>query len=107
MMTSLQDQDGTLTFALRVTNEVDLIRSIEKLLVCLYLGCSVNPRAADIERHVSRVFGLRLKCDPVPTKFDTYTSYRIRASTRDTKTLLNSNKWPENVLVKDYYKVIY
>ena len=66
-----------------------------------------NTRAADIERHVSRVFGLRLKCDPVPTKFDTYTSYRIRASTRDTKTLLNSNKWPENVLVKEYYKVIY
>ena len=66
-----------------------------------------NTRAADIERHVSRVFGLRLKCDPVPTKFDTYTSYRIRASTCDTKTLLNSNKWPENVLVKEYYKVIY
>ena len=66
-----------------------------------------NTRAADIERHVSRVFGLRLKCDPVPTKFDTYTSYHKRASTREIKTLLNSNKWPENVLVKEYYKVIY
>ena len=35
-------------------------------------------RAADAERHVTRVFGLRLKCEPVPTKYDTYTSYRIR-----------------------------
>ena len=64
-------------------------------------------RGTDVERHVTRVFGLRLKCEPVPTKYDTYTSYRIRASTGETKTLLNSNKWPSNVLVKKYYKVIY
>ena len=66
-----------------------------------------NTRAVDVERHVSRVCGLRLKCEPVPTKFDTYNSYRIRASARDRDTLLNSNKWPRNVIVKEYYKVIY
>ena len=66
-----------------------------------------NTRAVDVERHVSRVCGLRLKCEPVPTKFDTYNSYRIRASARDRGTLLNSNKWPRNVIVKEYYKVIY
>ena len=66
-----------------------------------------NTRAVDVERHVSRVCGLRLKCEPVPTKFETYNSYRIRASARDRDTLLNSNKWPRNVIVKEYYKVIY
>ena len=66
-----------------------------------------NTRAVDVERHVSRVCGLRLKCEPVPTKFDSYNSYRIRASARDRDTLLNSNKWPRNVIVKEYYKVIY
>ena len=66
-----------------------------------------NTRAVDVERHVSRVCGLRLKCEPVPTKFDSYNSYRICASVRDRDTLLNSNKWPRNVIVKEYYKVIY
>ena len=35
-------------------------------------------------------------------------SYRtcIRAPTRDRDTLLNCNKWPRNVIVNDYYKVI-
>ena len=66
-----------------------------------------NTRAADVERHVSRVCGLRLKCEPVPTKFDTYNSYRVRASARDRDILLNSDKWPRNVIVKEYYKVIY
>ena len=64
-------------------------------------------RAADVERHVTRVFGLRLKCEPVPKKYDTYTSYCIRTSTGETKTLLNSNKWSSNVLVKECYKVFY
>ena len=32
-----------------------------------------NTRAADVERDVTHVFGLRLKCEPLPTKYETYT----------------------------------
>ena len=57
-----------------------------------------DTRVRHVERHV--------KCEPIPTKYGTYASYCIRCSTENTKQLLDSEMWPCNVIVKQYFKVI-
>ena len=66
-----------------------------------------DTRVKDVERHVLRVSGLRVKCEPIPTKYDTHMSYCIRVPEEDRNILLNSEMWPRNVIVKQYFKVIY
>ena len=50
---------------------------------------------------------LRVKVDPIPTRYDSYASYRVLASVRDRESLLMASFWPHGVLVKEYNKVIY
>ena len=59
-----------------------------------------------VERHILNVTGLHVKCEPIPTKYGTYVSYCIRCSTENTKQLSDSEMWPYNVIVKQYFKVI-
>ena len=63
-------------------------------------------RARDVARHVYTVTGLSLKCVPLPAKFDSYTSFCVHASTKDTNTLLNPKYWPQGVIVRKYNKTI-
>ena len=65
-----------------------------------------DTRVRHVERHVLNVTGLHVKCEPIPTKYGTYASYCIRCSTENTKQLLDSEMWPCNVIVKQYFKVI-
>ena len=63
-------------------------------------------RCADIVRHVRHVTGLTVRCEPVPTRYDTYASYCIRASSNEIDRLMNGNLWPRGVIVKEYTKLI-
>ena len=63
-------------------------------------------RCADIVRHVRHVTGLTVRCEPVPTRYDTYASYCIRASSNEINRLMNGNLWPRGVFVKEYTKLI-
>ena len=63
-------------------------------------------RCADIVRHVRHVTGLTVRCEPVPTRYDTYASYCIRASPNEIDRLMNGNLWPRGVIVKEYTKLI-
>ena len=60
-------------------------------------------RCADIVRHVHHVTGLTVRCEPVPTRYDTYASNCIREIDR----LMNANLWPRGVIVKEYTKLFF
>ena len=63
-------------------------------------------RCADIVRYVRHVTGLTVRCEPVPTRYDTYASYCIRASPNEIDRSMNGNLWPRGVIVKQYTKLI-
>ena len=82
---------------------------------CVYRQCigvfvsklHKSTRMYHIERHdVYAVSGLLVKCNPLSTKVDTHSSYCTRTSEHDAKLLLISDMWPNNVIVKPYFKIV-
>ena len=66
-----------------------------------------DTRKGDIMNYILDRMGLSLRCDPVPTQYNSYVSYCIRASAEDRSTLLTASFWPRGVIVREYNKVIY
>ena len=66
-----------------------------------------DTRKGDIMNYILDRSGLSLRCDPVPTQYNSYVSYCIRASAEDRSTLLRASFWPRGVIVREYNKVIY
>ena len=67
-----------------------------------------DTRVADIKMYIqNKIPELRVKVDPIPTRYDSYASYRVLASVRNRESLLMASFWPRGVLVKEYNKVIY
>ena len=79
----------------------------KKQRVGLFLS-RVRPdfRCRDVVSHVRQVTGLAVRCEPIPTRYDTYRSYCIRASSREIDRLMDGSLWPRGVIVKEYTKFI-
>ena len=45
-----------------------------------------------------------LECTKLKTKYDTYSSYKVEGYCKDPKILFESSKWPENILLKRFFK---
>ena len=63
-------------------------------------------RCRDVVSHVRQVTGLTVRCEPIPTRYDTYRSYCIRASPKKIDRLKDENLWQRGVIVKEYTKFI-
>ena len=77
----------------------NMLNHQNKIYLKIYNLSLVRPdfRCADIVRHVRHVTGLTVKCEPVPTRYDTYASYCIRDLPNEMDILMNSNLWPRGV----------
>ena len=64
------------------------------------LARSTNPK--DLATHVKRKTGLSVSCEPLRTKFDTYSSFCVRLPPRDQHLLLDSRVWPSGVMVRAF-----
>ena len=61
-----------------------------------------HTRATDVVSYIRNEANLNLRCDPVPTKYDSYRSYYIHAHPRHHGLLLKPGMWPKNVIVRPY-----
>ena len=79
----------------------------KKQRVGLFLS-RVRPdfRCRDVVSHVRQVTGLTVRCEPIPTRYDTYRSYCVRGSPREIDRLMDGSLWPRGVIVKEYTKFI-
>jgi hypothetical protein len=53
--------------------------------------------------HLRRETGYSIYPEKLATKYDTYSSWYIRANSQCMRDLLNPSLWPKNTLVKPYY----
>ncbi len=58
--------------------------------------------AGDTDALVYDETGLRIKCEKLITKYDTYSSFCIRCADTIAEKFLNPNIWPKGVMVKKY-----
>ena len=58
----------------------------------------------DISDHISSACGIKGHCDKLKTKFDTYASFCVTVNMQYLNKLLNPSIWPENVLVRKFFK---
>ena len=72
----------------------------KKQRVGLFLS-RVRPdfRCRDVVSHVCQVTGLAVRCEPIPTRYDTYRSYCIRASSREIDRLMSVLKNTRYVII--------
>ena len=64
------------------------------------LARSTNTK--DLATHVKRETGLSVSCEPLRTKFDTYSSFCVRLPPRDQHLLLDSRVGPSGVMVSAF-----
>ena len=79
----------------------------KKQRVGLFLS-RVRPdfQCRDVVSRVRQVTGLTVRCELIPTRYDTYRSYCLRASSREIDRLMNGSLWLRGVIVKEYTKFI-
>ena len=61
-----------------------------------------NIRAIDVVNYIRSEANLNLRCDPLPTRYDSYRSYYIHAHPRHHDLLLRPGMWPKNVILRQY-----
>ena len=66
-----------------------------------------DTQKGDIMNYIFDRSALSLRYDSVPTQYNSYVSYCIRASAEDRSTLLRASFWHHGVIVRWYNKVIY
>lgn len=57
-----------------------------------------------IEKHVQSETGLKVKCEALMTKYDSYTSFYVRVPYKDQSQLLISSLWPKGVIVRPFFE---
>ena len=67
---------------------------------------SPNTRAGSIVSRIHKKTGMIAKCAPHPTKYDSYSSYCVHATPRQTNILMNPEMWPARSILKPYWKYI-
>ena len=61
-----------------------------------------NTRAVDVVNYIRSEASLNLRCDPLPTRYESYRSYYIHAHPRHHDLLLRPGMWPRNVILRQY-----
>ena len=57
-----------------------------------------------LETYIKDNFNVVLECTKLKTKYDTYSSYKVEGYCKDPKIFFEASKWPENILVKRFFK---
>ena len=79
----------------------------EKKNIGLFVSrLSPNTRAGSIVSHIHKKTGMIVKCAPHPTRYDSYSSYCVHATPRQTNILMNPEMWPAGSILKPYWKYI-
>ena len=79
----------------------------EKKYIGLFVSqLSPKTRAGSIVSHVYNKTGMIVKCAPHPTRYDSYSSYCVHATPRQTNILMNPELWPAGSIVKPFWKYI-
>ena len=60
--------------------------------------------ARSIEESIQYDTGIKLRAEPLPTKYPTYRSFFLRCDGRAQSRLLDASVWPRDTLVKLYYE---
>ena len=55
-------------------------------------------------QNIKHETGLVVKCDPIVTKFDSYTSFHVYVSSKEQGQLLKPDIWPRGTIVRPYYE---
>ena len=78
----------------------ELFRGTERAIS--RLAC--NTHEIDVVNYIRSETNVNFKCDPLPTKYDSYTcrSYNIHAHPRHHDLLLRPGMWPRNVILRQY-----
>jgi hypothetical protein len=61
-----------------------------------------STKAAHLEKHIEYETGLRVTCEPLITKYDSYKSFHVLISNKDHKQLLVPALWPKGTIVRPY-----
>ena len=61
-----------------------------------------NTRAVDVVNYIRSEASLNLRCDPLPTRYDSNRSYYIHAHPRHYDLLLRPGMWHRNVILRQY-----
>ena len=61
-----------------------------------------NTQPRDVIRHIEQETGIRCQCEPIQTKYDSYTSFCIRLNPSLHRRLLNPTVWPTGTLVREF-----
>ena len=57
-----------------------------------------------LQDYVKNQFNVEFNCEKLRTRYDSYSSFKIEGYCKDPKMFYDSSKWPENFLVKKFYK---
>ena len=89
-------------FALKATSakrDRPTTRSVTGLFVT---RLARNTRVEDVRKHIRLETGVECRCEPLVTKYDSYTSYCIRCSSSIRQRLMDPQVWPKGTLVREY-----
>ena len=79
----------------------------EKKNIGLFVSrLSPDTHAGSIVSHIYNKTGMVVKCAPHPTRYDSYSSYCVHATPRQTNILMNPEMWPAGSILKPYWKYI-
>ena len=56
-----------------------------------------------LELYLLNKLKVKADCYRLDTKYDTYASFKVTVRNKDFKSIMNSNAWPEHVLVRKFY----
>nr|XP_006823137.1 PREDICTED: uncharacterized protein LOC102807118 [Saccoglossus kowalevskii] len=57
----------------------------------------------DICSYVNQVFDIKVKCEKLETKFDTYASFQVKTTISLARCLLSPTSWPNGILIPKFY----
>ena len=57
-----------------------------------------------LQTFIKQTFKCELKCEKLATRFDSYASFRAEGFCKDRTVFYNTDKWPQSILVRRYFK---
>ena len=57
-----------------------------------------------VKSYVNETFSVNFKCDSLKTRYDSYSSFKVEGFCKDPAVFYEPENWPENVLVRRFFK---
>ncbi|XP_070547424.1 uncharacterized protein [Ptychodera flava] len=82
------------------------LQGVRPRRLCTVFVSRLHPTtpSEDVERYAADKFGVSVKCTKLKTKYDTYASFMVELSDVDIRAALDPLNWPQDTLVRKYYK---